>query len=149
MAKKKSTVLLVEDDPADQQIIIRVVNESGISAKVDVVSSGQKAFDYLAPKQGERKGRGGAYPDLIFLDLNMPGMSGFEVLQRLKGENGTRSIPVIVLSTSDAASDINQSYALGANSYVRKPSSIQGFIDVMRQIELYWLRSVSLPVYSA
>ncbi|MCK5748477.1 MAG: response regulator, partial [Oricola sp.] len=80
MRDSKSTVLLVEDDTADQEIILRVVQESGFSANVDIVSSGNEAIEYLFKKAGQaRTGRG--FPDLIFLDLNLPGMSGFEILE--------------------------------------------------------------------
>lgn len=147
MPEKLSTVLLVEDDSRDQEIILRVAQESGFSAKVNVASSGKEAFDYLFKKH---KGQQAALlPDLIFLDLNLPGMSGFEILKRLKGEPAVSGIPVIVLSTSGAADDINKSYALGASSYVIKPPSLQKFVEIMQEIERYWLQTVSLPILRA
>ncbi|PQA89374.1 response regulator [Hyphococcus luteus] len=144
MAGKTFTVLLIEDDSADREIITRVIDESGFSAKVDVVSTGDEALDYLL-NTGREKGRDNVAPGLILLDLNLPGMSGFDLLQKLKAEPGVKNIPVIVLSTSDAPEDINQCYALGASSFVTKPSSLQGFVDIMRQIERYWFDIVSLP----
>lgn len=145
MPEKNSTVLLVEDDSADQEIILRVAQESGFSAKVDVVSSGNEAFDYLLKRRNPGQGKPAGLPDLILLDLNLPGTPGFEILKRLKAESAFRGIPVIVLSTSGAADDIAQSYALGASSYVIKPSSLQRFVEIMQEIERYWLRTVSLP----
>lgn len=145
MRDSKSTVLLVEDDSADQEIILRVVQESGFAANVDIVASGNEAIEYLFKKVGQNRSVGEGFPDLIFLDLNLPGMSGFEILQRLKDEPEVKDIPVIVLSTSNAEEDINKSYSLGASSYVTKPASLQGFVEAMRQIERYWFDIVSLP----
>lgn len=149
MPGRNATILLVEDDSEDQEIILRVAQESGFSAKVDVVSSGNEAFDYLLKKRKQPAPHPGALPNLIFLDLNIPGMSGFDILTRLKAEPGFKGIPVIILSTSGAVDDINKSYALGASSYVMKPSSLHEFVEIMREIERYWLRTVSLPVLHA
>ena len=145
MRERDSRILLVEDDPADQEIILRVVSEGRVFSTVDVVSSGAEMIAFLMDKAGTG---GGELPDLIFLDLNLPGMSGFDILKELKENAILRRIPVIMLSTSSASVDIEQSYMLGASSYVVKPASLQGFTDLMQQIGQYWRDTVALPLRS-
>lgn len=135
-------ILLVEDDPADQKLIKMSLREQKVANDVHAVASGEEGFDFLH--------RTGEYataprPDLILLDLNMPGMGGKEFLRRLKLEEDLKQIPVIILTTSDSERDIIDSYKLQASGYVHKPVSLDEFKQVMQKIEAYWFVLCRLP----
>ncbi len=145
MEPSKPIILLVDDDRADQQIIKRIVDQGGLSATLRVVSSGKEALDYL--------GRNGAYtppadaptPSLILLDLNMPGMSGLDLLSVIRNNPQTKLLPIVILTTSDQESDIVQSYERGANSYLTKPIKYDEFVRVIRELDEYWFDLTVLP----
>jgi CheY-like chemotaxis protein len=125
-------VLLVEDDPGDVLIAQEALRAGNLSTRLDVVRDGVEALDYLRHR-GEFAGA--TRPDLILLDLNLPRMSGHEVLAEVKSDPELRRIPVVVLSTSVAAEDIAKSYDLYANVYVAKPVDFDEFTDVVKRID--------------
>ena len=129
-------IMLVEDDPGDRKLIEGALLKQKIGNEVIVAESGEDALDYLA----NSKAGNGEYPspDLILLDLNMPGMGGKEFLRRIKDDDATDTIPVVILTTSDSEKDILESYKLHAAGYIKKPLSLQGFLDVMESLEDYW-----------
>lgn len=135
-------VLLVEDDPADVMIAKEALRAGGVSVRLDVVSDGLEAMAYL-----RREGvyPDAARPDLILLDLNLPRMSGLEVLAEVKGDADLRRIPVVVLSTSSAPQDVRTSYDLHANAYVAKPVDFEEFTAVVRRIDDFFTAVAQLP----
>lgn len=135
-------VLLVEDDPGDVELTREALKEGKIIVNLNVVEDGAKALEYLR--------RQGSYqkvlrPDLVLLDLNLPKKDGREVLKEMKSDPNLRTIPVVVLSTSDAEVDILKTYGLGVNCYVTKPVDFDQFIRVVLMIEDFWLTVVKLP----
>ena len=135
-------VLLVEDDPGDVLMIREAFEENKVRNHLHVVSDGQEAVDFVR--------RQGAYgdaprPDLVLLDLNLPRKDGREVLAEIKGDDELSSIPVVVLTTSEAEEDILRSYSLHANAYVTKPVDFERFIQVVRQIDDFFVTVVKLP----
>ena len=136
-------LLLVEDDPADQKLIKLSLKNQKIANDVYCVSNGEDGLDYLFHKNGYN---GNApKPDLILLDLNMPGMGGKEFLKRIKTIDDLKTIPVIILTTSDSERDIIESYQLQASGYVHKPVTLDEFKGVMEKIEDYWFVMCRLP----
>jgi two-component system, response regulator len=130
----EGTILLVDDNPDDVALTLRAFRTNNITNRVDVASDGEEALNYLLP-DGEHPPR----PVLILLDINLPKVSGLEVLRRIRTDDRTRYLPVVVLSTSSEDRDIVESYDLGANSYVRKPVVFNEFVDAVRVLGLYWL----------
>jgi CheY-like chemotaxis protein len=130
-------VLLVEDDPGDVVLIQEAFEHNKVRNRLHVASDGVEAMDFLRTS-GER-------PDLILLDLNLPRKDGREVLAEVKGDTALRSIPVVVLTTSKAEEDILRSYDLHANAYVTKPVDFSRFIEVVRQIDEFFVTVVKLP----
>lgn len=135
MAKRE--ILLVEDDPDDEEMALRALKDSGVEAEVSVVRDGAQALDYLLA-QGPYADRGAAAPLVVLLDLNLPKVDGFEVLRRLRAEERTRRVPVVVFSTSKESRDIARSYELGANSYVHKPVEFPRFAEALVVVGRYW-----------
>ena len=130
------TVLLVEDDPGDVVLIQEAFEHNKVSNSLHVAGDGVEAMEFL---------RGEIRPDLILLDLNLPRMDGREVLAEVKSDPALRSIPVVVLTTSKAEEDILRSYDLHANAYVTKPVDFNRFIEVVRQIDEFFVTVVKLP----
>jgi CheY-like chemotaxis protein len=136
-------LLLVEDDPADQKLIKLSLKNQKIANDIHCVSCGEEALDYLNHRNGFN---GNApKPDLILLDLNMPGMGGKEFLKLIKANEEQKTIPVIILTTSDSERDIIESYQLQASGYVHKPVTLDEFKGVMEKIEDYWFVMCRLP----
>ncbi len=131
----KMIILLVEDNPDDEELTRIAFQESKLLNEVVVARDGAEALDYLLDPQG----KGHALPHLILLDLKLPKVDGLEVLKRLREEQRTRLLPVVVLTTSKEESDMINSYNLGCNSYIRKPVVFTDFIDAVRQLGMYWL----------
>ena len=131
------TVLLIEDDPGDVVLIQEAFEHNKVANTLRVVGDGVEAMDYLRS--------GDARPDLILLDLNLPRKDGREVLAEIKQDPGLRTIPVVVLTTSEAEEDIVRSYDLHANAYVTKPVDFERFIEVVRQIDDFFVSVVKLP----
>ena len=135
-------VLLVEDDPGDVLMTREALEENKVANHLAVVSDGATAMLYLR-KEGEYADA--PTPDLVLLDLNLPRMDGREVLAAMKSDETLRRIPVVVLTTSEAEEDVLRSYSLHANAYVTKPVDFERFIDVVRQIDEFFLTVVRLP----
>lgn len=140
--RKEIDVLLVEDDPGDVLMTREAFEENKVANRLAVVSDGESAMTYLR-KEGPYADA--PTPDLVLLDLNLPRMDGREVLAAMKSDEALRSIPVVVLTTSEAEEDVLRSYALHANAYVTKPVDFQRFIDVVRQIDDFFVQVVRLP----
>jgi CheY-like chemotaxis protein len=135
-------VLLVEDDPGDVLMTQEAFEHYKIRNKLHVVSDGEQAVQFLR-REGEYADA--VRPDLILLDLNLPRVDGREVLAQVKGDDQLRSIPVVVLTTSEAEEDILRSYHLHANAYVTKPVDFDRFLDVVRKIDEFFVTVVKLP----
>jgi CheY-like chemotaxis protein len=136
-------ILLVEDDPADQKLIKASLQNQRAANDMYIANSAEEALDFLYSRReliGET-----AQPDLILLDLNMPGMGGKEFLRRIKADECLKQIPVVILTTSNSEIDIVDSYRLQAAGYVHKPATLDEFNQVMREIEDYWLVLCKLP----
>jgi len=133
-------ILLVEDNPADIRLTQEVFRDCKMANRLQVARDGLEAMELLRDKTGD-----GVMPDLILLDLNMPRMDGREVLEELKKDQRLKTIPVIVLTTSEAEQDILRSYQLGTNAYITKPVDLGQFVRVVRTIDDFWLAVVKLP----
>src|SRR5437899_10910319 len=135
MKKPAHAILLVEDNPADIKITERALRESALPVQLIVARDGQEAVEYLQ-QQNPPASSDGAWrrPDLILLDLNLPRLSGHEVLRKIRSMAQFRSVPVIVLTTSKRDEDIQEVYAAGANTYIEKPADFDRFIEVLRTI---------------
>jgi len=136
------SVLLVEDDPGDVVLIREAFEHNKVHNELVVVSDGVEAIEYL---RGAGEHAGAPRPDLILLDLNLPRMDGREVLAEIKDDADLRTIPVVVLTTSEAEEDILRSYDLHANAYVTKPVDFDCFIEIVRQIDDFFVSVVKLP----
>jgi len=140
---KKVRILLVEDNPGDADLICDVLEETTqMQIEMKTVVDGEDAIEYLM-----RRGRyqDATRPDLVVLDLNLPKMNGRDVLAVVKQHEQLRTIPIVVLTTSDAERDVCQSYALGANCYVTKPVELRAFQNRVHSIENFWLGVAKLP----
>jgi CheY-like chemotaxis protein len=135
-------VLLIEDDPGDVLITKEAFAENKVRNQLSVVNDGVKALEFLRQEAGYAHA---PRPDLILLDLNLPRMSGHEVLAKIKSDTDLQRIPVVVLTTSDAEEDVLRSYDLHANAYVTKPVDFERFLGVVRQIDEFFVTVVKLP----
>lgn len=132
-------ILLVEDNENDEVLTLRALRKSNILNPVVVVRDGAEALDYLFVR-GAHAGRAPtAMPQVILLDLKLPKVDGLEVLRSIRGDDRTKLLPVVVLTSSVEEQDVIRSYGLGANSYVRKPIDFNQFVEAVRQLGLYWL----------
>lgn len=132
-------ILLVEDNPDDAELTRIAFEEAGGNHVLNHVADGAEALDYLFGRGRHAARADAALPAVVLLDLNLPKLGGREVLQALRAEPRTRSLPVVVLTTSGEPFDVDDVYALGANSYIRKPVEFDSFIEAARQIGVYWL----------
>ena len=136
---EKKTILLVEDNPDDVELTLLGLKKNNVVNDVVVAVDGAEALDYLFCT-GKYAGRDASVmPVLILLDLKLPKIDGHEVLKRLRNDDRTKIIPVVVLTTSDEEADMVQSYNSGANSYIRKPVDFVRFSEAIRQLKVYWL----------
>jgi two-component system response regulator len=132
-------LLLVEDDADDEALTLYALKENRILNQVVVVRDGAEALDYLLGT-GPHAGRDlSAMPAVVFLDLKLPKIDGLEVLRRLRADERTRLLPVVILTSSKEEQDVINSYSLGANSYIQKPVDMAQFVEAGRQLGLYWL----------
>jgi len=136
---RAKTILLVEDNQDDELLTLDALRNAGISNPVHVVRDGQEALDYLFAEGNFSAREPGQNPCLVLLDLKLPKVSGIEVLRRIKTEERTRRVPVVVLTTSSEQEDMHRSYGNGANSYIRKPVEFEEFQEAVRHLGLYWI----------
>ena len=139
-------ILLVEDNEADVELAQEALELAKVANRLHVVYSGEEALQFL---RREPPHADAPRPDLIFLDLNLPGINGREVLAEVKEDPQLKIIPVLVLTTSQADEDIHRAYELHANAYVRKPIKLETLVDVVQTIEGFWLGVVQLPTRPA
>ena len=132
-------ILLVEDNPRDEALTLRALKKSNIVNDVIVARDGVEALDYFFAT-GLHEGRDTTImPQLVLLDLKLPKLDGLEVLRKLRTDDRTRRLPIVVFTSSSEEEDMIKSYDLGANSYVRKPVDFEQFLEATRQLGLYWL----------
>jgi two-component system response regulator len=133
-------ILLVEDNPDDEELTLMAIKQSRVLCEVVVTRDGEEALDYLFGT-GKFAGPGPSHqPYLVLLDLNLPKVGGLEVLERLRADPRTQCVPVVVLTSSSEGKDIQASYRLGANSYVRKPVQFERFTTALQQLAQYWMQ---------
>jgi CheY-like chemotaxis protein len=137
-------ILLVEDDPADQKLIKTSLKNQRVANELCIANSAEEALDFLHYR-GEYND-GTTQPDLILLDLNMPGMGGKEFLKQIKADEDLKQIPVVIVTTSKSERDIIDSYKLQAAGYVHKPATLDEFKQIMGEIEDYWFVLCKLPL---
>jgi two-component system response regulator len=132
-------ILLVEDNKDDELLTLRALRKNNILNEVIVVRDGAEALDYLFVRGAHASRDADILPQVVLLDLNLPKVSGLSVLKQVRAEERLRMLPVVVLTSSKEDEDIIQSYALGANSYVRKPVEFEKFSEAVKTLGLYWL----------
>jgi CheY-like chemotaxis protein len=138
-------VLLVEDNPADVKITQRALKETGLAVDLIVARDGREALEHLLRQGALARSPDWRFPDLVLLDLNLPGMSGRELLERIRATPALRLLPVLVLTTSRRPDDVAQMYAAGANTYLEKPQEFDRFVGVLRAIHAYWFEAALPP----
>jgi CheY-like chemotaxis protein len=133
------TILLVEDNPDDEALTLRALKKNNILNDVVVAHDGVEALDYLFANGNQAGSNSHFRPEVILLDLKLPKVDGLEVLRRVRADERTRLLPIVVLTSSKEERDMIESYSLGANSYIRKPVDFVQFGDAVQQLGLYWL----------
>lgn len=147
-AEHTDLMLLVEDNPSDAELTLRAFREHDVATEVVVLTDGADALDFLfgtGPYAGGDEGTRPPRPTLVLLDLKLPKVDGFEVLDRVKATDETRAVPVVVLTSSEQGRDVSRSYALGCNSYVVKPVTFESFASTVAAVGRYWLRVNRTP----
>ena len=135
----QKSILLVEDNPDDEALTLRALKKNKVANSVIVARDGAEAVDFLFGT-GAHAGRDvNDLPQIVLLDLKLPKLDGFEVLRRIRADDRTKMLPVVILTSSKEERDVVQGYRDGCNSYVRKPVNFDEFVDAARQLGLYWL----------
>ena len=142
-ASEPHILLIIEDNPDDEALILRALRRSDLAVQTIVAHDGIEALELLAADV-ETPGQG-ALPDFVLLDLNLPKLSGLEVLRRIRADARLRRLPVVILTSSREERDVARSYDLGASSFVRKPIASELFAETVRQVGAYWLRLNEVP----
>lgn len=132
---EQKIILLIEDNNDDVELTLHALKKNNITNQVVVAKDGKEALDYLLKQEGDR----GSMPVLILLDLNLPKINGIEVLKRIRSNERTKLLPVVILTSSREEQDLINGYSFGANSYIRKPVDFNQFAESIRQLGLYWL----------
>lgn len=143
---KKLVILVAEDDPNDLELLRHVVNENGVEVNFQSAQDGEQVIDYLKAQRQFADRAAHPIPDIIVLDLKMPRVNGFEVLEWLRQQPALASIPVIILSGSGLESDIREAYRLGANTYFTKPGQLAELRKIVSSLIDYWRRSQRPPI---
>jgi len=138
-------ILLADDDPDDREMALKALQQVGVADEIFTVGDGEELLDFLNHRGRYGPPAASPTPGLILLDLNMPKKDGREALAEIKTDPDLRRIPVVVMTTSNAERDILQIYDLGSNSFISKPASMDGFVDVMAALGHYWFQVVRLP----
>jgi two-component system response regulator len=136
---KPKTILLVEDNPSDVGLTRRAIEKSHIANELIVAEDGQEALDYLFGGDPLRGPKMNELPALVLLDLKLPKVDGLQVLRRIRADERTSRLAVVILTTSSEEQDVARSYDLGANSYIRKPVDFKQFVEAVQHLGLYWL----------
>ncbi len=136
---ESARILLVEDNPDDVELTLRAFRKHNLGNNVAVVRDGQEALDYIFAKGPYAERSPDQNPDLILLDLNLPKLSGLDVLRAVRAKPATKRIPVVILTTSDDQNDIASGYELGTNSYIRKPVDFDKFSVTVKELGTFWL----------
>jgi chemotaxis family two-component system response regulator Rcp1 len=139
---KPIQVLLVEDSPGDVRLTMEAFQQTNPSIRLHVANDGVEAMAFLRQEQGKEDA---PRPDLILLDLNMPKMDGRQVLARIKEDEDLKTIPTVILTTSEAEGDVTRSYELNANCYLNKPVELDAFENMVKSINEFWLTMAKLP----
>jgi len=137
-------ILLVEDNPTDAEMTLRALRRNNLANKVHWVKDGEQALEFMF-RTGAYAGRDPAVPKLIMLDIKMPKVDGIEVLRRVKANEETRTVPVVVMTSSNEERDVVESYRLGVNSYIVKPVQFESFLETVAKIGLYWVITNRVP----
>ena len=138
-------ILLVEDSAEDAEATVRALRRAGLANPIHHCHDGDEALDYLRRRGQYAPPASAPRPGVVLLDLNLPGTDGREVLAEVKGDDALKQIPVIVLTTSTDQRDIDRCYEAGANSYVKKPVDLDGFLHAIQRLSDYWFEVVILP----
>ena len=139
MDQMSKTILLVEDNPDDAKLTLRAFKRNNMLNPIVVARDGVEALDFLFARGAYAERAGKPLPTLIVLDLKLPKLDGLGVLKAIRGDERTRLIPVVILTSAKEEQDLVHSYSLGANSYVRKPVDFAGFMEAAKLIDIYWL----------
>jgi len=142
---RQTNILLVEDNDDDIDLTLRALSHHNITNKVVVALNGDEALDYLFSRGQYADRKSQEMPAVILLDLNLPGKSGLETLELIRGDERTKYIPVVILTTSLNERDLECSYEKGANSYVRKPVDFKQFVDAVQRLGIYWTLNNEVP----
>jgi two-component system response regulator len=138
-------ILLVEDNPADAEMTLRALRRNNLANRVHWVKDGEQALEFMF-RTGSYAGRDPvAVPKLVMLDIKMPKVDGIEVLRRIKANEETRTVPVVVMTSSNEERDVVESYRLGVNSYIVKPLQFEAFLEIVAKIGLYWVITNRVP----
>ncbi|MCH8826206.1 MAG: response regulator [Chloroflexi bacterium] len=143
--RKTITILMADDDEDDRMFAQDALVEARLANHIDFVEDGEELMDYLRHRGKYDNGNSPTRPGLILLDLNMPRKDGREALKEIKADPKLRQIPVVVLTTSKAQEDIFRTYDLGVSSFITKPVSFEGLVDIMKTLSKYWFEIVTLP----
>jgi two-component system response regulator len=133
------TILLVEDNPRDEELALIALEDGRVANDVTVMRDGEEALDYLFCTGAHSNRDPAELPQLVLLDLKLPKIDGLEVLERIRADQRTSWLPVVILTSSDEESDLIRSYQLHVNSYIRKPVDFEQFVDSVRHLRLYWM----------
>lgn len=143
--QRRIIILMAEDDPDDRALVMEAFQKTRLPGELRMVKDGQELLDYLYTRGKYEFRENAPRPQLILLDLNLPGLGGHEVLAKIKGDAMLRRIPVVVLSTSQDQQDVVSSYGAGASSYITKPNLFDDLVDIIDLLGKYWLEVVELP----
>ncbi|WP_417914035.1 response regulator [Candidatus Electronema sp. JM] len=138
-------ILLVEDSEVDYETVLRAFKKGGLHNRVFRCGDGDEALDFLHQRGRFAEAGAAPRPALVLLDLNLPGTDGREVLEEMKHDDNLKDIPVIVMTTSSDPRDVERCYKYGANSYVAKPVSFEGYMEAVKRLHSYWFETVMLP----